>query len=297
MNGQAGIYIHAGAHRTGTSSFQACLSLNRARLAAAGFDAAYPGRDGIIDGSLRLRLPNPRHRRSPDAAWVATLREELARHQSGPRRGLILSEENIPGRMFHFYQGQFYPAARRRIGVLAESLPGPVEHLLYVIRPYAALFTSAYRKRAEDNPVPDFSEIGEGMVGVDRGWPELLTILQRRLRPKRFTVIDYSARGSSCDLLTRLLPGDGVADLQEPEAQLNLSASDTALRALQARYRAGEKLERAEWQAVIADYAGADPGNRPEFAAFTPAQAAILAARYASDLARIRVMENIKFID
>jgi len=56
------IYIHAGCHRGGSSSFQLCLSHNRAVLSDAGFDVAYPGRDGVPGGKLKLRLPAPRHR-------------------------------------------------------------------------------------------------------------------------------------------------------------------------------------------------------------------------------------------
>ncbi len=35
------VFIHAGAHRTGTSSFQLCMATNRDRLEAAGFDLSY----------------------------------------------------------------------------------------------------------------------------------------------------------------------------------------------------------------------------------------------------------------
>lgn len=295
MTEQTRVFLHAGAHRTGTSSFQACLSVNRARLAEAGFDAAYPGRDGIADGALALRLPHPRHRRTPDAEWAAAAGAELARHLSAPGRDLVLSEENIPGRMFHFYQGQFYPAAKRRAGVLAAALPGRVEHLLFVIRPYEAMFISAYRKRAEDNPVAPFADLRDRMAAMDRGWPEILTILRRRLKPARMTVIEYAARGRSRDLLERLLPEGAVTGLEEPERQLNLSATDAGLIALQALYRSGETLPREAWQQVIADHAG-DREARG-FAAFTPEQTAALRDRYAADLDRIRAMERMRFVE
>ncbi len=294
------IYIHAGAHRTGTSSFQQCLDINRARLSEAGFDAAYPGRDGIAGGTLALRMPHPRHRKSPDADWVGKVRAEIARHVTAPGRALILSEENIPGRMFHFYQGQFFPVAQRRAQVLAQGLPGPIEHLVYVTRSYDQLFTSAYRKRAEDNPVAPFYEIAAKMAAMDRGWPELVSIFQTWLKPKKFTIIEYGARGQSRDLLNRLLPDGAIPELEEPERQLNLSASDAALFALQDKYRAGEKLERGAWQAIIADHAVAGPKDAPEtaepFAAFSDDQTAILQQKYADDLDRIRAMNDITFI-
>ena len=48
------IYLHAGAHRTGSSSFQMCLYANRDLLGSMGLDVAYPGRDGVPGG-----LDNP----------------------------------------------------------------------------------------------------------------------------------------------------------------------------------------------------------------------------------------------
>ncbi|MGR3453564.1 hypothetical protein [Pseudooceanicola sp.] len=290
----SGVYIHAGAHRTGTSSFQACLALNRARLGAAGYDLAYPGRDGAEGGRLALRLPHPRHRKTPDAGWVEGARTALAGHLTAPDRALILSEENIPGRMFHFYQGQFYPAARRRITLLSQALPGPVRHLVYVVRPYDALFVSAYRKRAEDNPVPPFADIAEAMSGIERGWPEIVTAFRNRLRPERLTVIDYAGRGESRKLLARLLPEGAVTGLEEPARQLNTSATDAALEALQARYAGGETLARSDWQQVIADRAGETEDRG--FARFTPEQAAGLAAKHRADLERIAALDGVTLL-
>ncbi|OWU84851.1 hypothetical protein ATO6_11090 [Oceanicola sp. 22II-s10i] len=288
------VYLHAGAHRTGTSSFQACLSANRGALEAAGFDLAYPGRDGIADGRLALRLPHPRHARSPDDAWIAGVTGEIARHRKDGSRDLILSEENIPGRMYHFYKGEFFPAARRRAKLLAAALPGPVAHLVYVVRRYDQLFVSAYRKRAEDNAVPTFAEIRDRMAGMERGWPELITILRNRFRPERFSVVEYGARGTSAALLQRLLPEGAIAAPVEPERSLNLSATDRALKLLQARYRAGEALDRPAWQAVVAEHAGdrTDLG----FAAFTPGQIAAMEKRYADDLGEIGGMDGVTLV-
>lgn len=292
MGDETGVYLHAGAHRTGTSSFQACLAANAGVLGAAGYDLAYPGRDGIPTGTLALRLPHPRHGRKSFDGFRTGAVAELARHVTGPGRALVVSEENVPGRMFHFYQGQFFPAARRRARILKEALPGPLRHLLYVVRPYDALYVSAFRKRSEDNPTPPFAEVRERMMQIDTGWPELLEVFAEELQPDRMTVIEYGARGSSTDLLRRLLPD--TPEVEEPEAQLNLSATDAALMALQARYHAGETLERAAWQAVIADHA-ADRTPR-DFAAFTEAQRQTLGAAYARDLDRIAAMPGLTFI-
>lgn len=202
---------------------------------------------------------------------------------------MILSEENIPGRMFHFYQGQFYPAAEARCRALREALDGPVARLVLVIRPYAALYASAFRKRAEDNPVRPFREVVPKLMRIDRGWPELVAVLRDVLAPDAFEVVPFSARGASRDLLYRLVPEAGAA-WSEPSDVVNLSATDAALEALQARYHAGEDLDRAAWKAVIAEHA-ADRGRG--FAAFTDDERGELDTRYNADLLRIGQMDGV----
>lgn len=280
------VYIHAGAHRTGTSSFQMCLDLNRGALATAGYDTAYPGRDGIPGGNLRLKLK--------DAGAAARV---LAGHSTSPDRALIVSEENIPGRMFPFYRGRFYPAAESRLRVLRSALAtlgvDRPRRMVLVLRSYDALFTSAYRKRAEDNAVAPFHEVSANFMAMDRGWPALVRAFQKIIDPQRFVVISYTKRGRSVDLLNQLVP-DLSMPLREPERALNLSATDAALEALQARYRAGETLTRAQWQAVIADHADAQAPTG--FASLQDGDIALLRARYEQHLDKISQFRGITFL-
>jgi len=150
---------------------------------------------------------------------------------------------------------------------------------------------SAFRKRAEDNPVPAFDSLVPRFLAMDRGWPELITLMRDLLRPERLTVVDYAQRGSSRDLLAGLIPHTEAAAFDEPQATVNLSATDAALAALQARYHAGQTLDRAEWKAVIADHA-ADTDARG-FAAFGAEDRARLDARYATDLDRVANLQGV----
>ena len=90
------------------------LAENRDLLAAQGYDIAYPGRDDIPQGDLRLKLPDPRNFKQWEAKFLPAATAELQRHASESSHAMILSEENIPGRMIHFPSGQFYPAAEVR---------------------------------------------------------------------------------------------------------------------------------------------------------------------------------------
>ncbi len=263
-------------------------------LGDLGFDLAYPGRDGVPKGRLRLRLPRPRHGRKRIPQFADWLRPHLEQFSPDPDRALILSEENIPGPMRHFSDGKFFPASGKRLETLAEALPGPPRHLIYVVRSYDQLYVSGYRKRAEDNPVPPFAELVPFYMQIDRGWPELISDVVEFLRPQQVTVIPYERRGSNVDLLRVLVPELAEAPLAEPETTLNLSATDAALEALQARYRAGEELTRKQWQGVIAEHAH-DRAPRG-VAAFPEADRNRLNDRYLVDLARLSEMPDIRFI-
>lgn len=295
MDTEKPFFIHAGAHRTGTSSLQMCLSLNRAVLTREGYDLAYPGRDGIPHGRLRLRLPHPRHGGRAKAEFAAKVPDELARHSSDAERPLILSEENLPGRMMHFANGQFYPAAEARFSTLKTSLPGPVRRLVFVVRSYADLYVSGYRKRAEDNPVEPFEQRHKALMGMDRGWPEVVALLRDVLAPEELLVLEYGARGSSVELLRRLVPELSTVPLTEPDRTLNRSATDAALEELQARYHDGEVLKRAEWSAVIAKHA--DDTTPRGLSEYSAGDREALDRRYAEDLDVLRKMPGINFQD
>ncbi len=293
MTGQVDVYIHAGAHRTGTSSFQLFLDANAPHLRELGYAAAYPSRDGVPGGKLRLRLPGPRH----DAAacqGFAEMNIRHLRHRCAGQGRLILSEENLPGRMLHFFEGRFFPAQDQRLGVMARALPGPVAHLLYVIRPYDELFVSAYRCRARENRVTPFADLVPAMAAFDGGWVRTVAALRQHLAPHRLTVLTYEARGSNPDLLQQLVPDLDLSGFAEAPRTLNVSASDAALQALQARFRDGLAPDAAEIDALVARHA--DNRHSRGFARFPEAERNRLRARYFADLDRLGQMPGVTLL-
>ncbi|MEP6068178.1 MAG: hypothetical protein ABJ246_20255 [Paracoccaceae bacterium] len=288
-------YIHAGAHRTGTSSLQMCLHDNRDVLEGAGFDLAFPGRDGVPSGTLALRLPRPRHGKPMMDEFRTKARAQINALTRDPAHSMILSEENIPGPMKHFYQGRFFPGAGKRCRVLRHAMAdGHVDTLLFVVRDYAGLFVSSWRKRAEDNPMEPFKETVPAYMNMDRGWPELVLTLQQELQPKRFVLVEHSSRKPRAELLNLLCPQTKAMALTEPAGNLNVSATDAGLNALQSRFQSGETLDRAEWQSVIAKHA--DDTRDLGLTGFNSKDHSALNARYAADLYRLRDMPGIEFI-
>ncbi len=288
------IYLHAGAHRAGSSSFQLCLAQNRDLLMQAGFDVAYPARDGAPDGMIQLRFPDQRDPPEKTAIFGERARRRMLDVSPDAARPLIFSEENVPGRLYPILKGKFFPAARKRADVLVTGFGGAPVHVVYVLRPYAEYFLSLYRLRAQSNAIKPFEDFVPGLMRLRRGWPELVQDLQASFAPAAFTVVAYAQRGESRDLLRVLVPGLEDLALSEPERTVNLSATDAALQALQAIYREGVELETAEARAVVE--AHRDDRRELGVAAFDPAQTAVLEARYAQDLERIGQMPGVRLI-
>lgn len=287
------IFLHVGAHRTGSSSFQMFLDMNAASLRAQGYDLAYPGRDGIPGGKLAMKLPSPRHPPRKAREFDGPARAEIDAMRKGKPR-LILSEENIPGRMIHFMDAQFYPAKAVRVQTLARILPGPVKNILLVVRSYDYLFTSAYRMRTEGRQQWPFEIVRPSFLKMTEGWPDLVAVLQAELKPEKLTVLAYEARGDNRNLLAHLVPGLDGAAMVEPERRLNLTATDAALLELQWRFHADLKPDAAEIAAIIAKHADhtADLG----VTRFPEDERAALQARYLAHLDRIAAMPGVDFI-
>lgn len=239
-----------------------------------------------------MQLPRPRHGQKRVPQFAKGIATHLSALSGDGAHGLILSEENIPGPMRHFYEGRFFPASGKRLAALAAAFEAPPVHMLYVVRPYGELYVSAHRKRAEDNAVTPFDELVPHFLAMDRGWPELLAEMRDVMRPERLTVLTYAQRGESRGLLQRLVPDLANVDLVEPERVMNLSATDAALMALQTRYRGGETIDRAAWRQVIGAHAD-DQASRG-FAEFDAGSAAQLDAVYRRDLERIAAMDGIE---
>lgn len=288
------MYLHLGAHRTGTSSFQMMLSQNRAVLTTAGFDLAYPGRDDIPQGTLGLRLPAPRAVDQWESKFVPLCARELQRHTTDSSHAMILSEENIPGRMIHFAAGQFYPAAQARLQTMAAAAQAPVLRAVLVVRDYRALFVSAWRKRAEDNKSSPFKTDRYNMMQMDRGWPDLVRLILQHLKVQELVVIDYARRGRSVDILGFLVPELATLPLREPDKRVNHSATDAALAELQRRYHQGEKLERETWQQIIAEHREDKRGLG--LSEFTVRQERILKGRYEAHLDEIAAMPAVMLL-
>lgn len=288
------ICLHLGAHRTGTSSFQLCLYENTPLLKEAGFDVAHPKRDGVPKGRLRLKLPRKRHGAHRVPEYAEGVRAHLAKLGPDPARGLILSEENIPGIMRNFYDGQFYPGSENRLATLAAALGARPEVCLFVLRSYDELYASHFRLAAIERAMPPFADLAPVFAGIEKGWPQIVTEIRDILRPERLLVLPYARRGSNTELLRAMVPDLPAGVLREARKSLNVSPTDSALEVLQRTYHAGAEYDAARAEQIMAEHR--DIHEDRGFSAFSEAQRDGLRAKYEADLETIQAMDGVTYL-
>ena len=279
------IVLHLGAHRTGTSSFQNYLHLNRDVLARKGCDVYVPNRDGITNARLNVSLPEPRH-----VAANADMKVFVRRNRRNLRamgwdaastRTTLLSEENLPGRMIHFWKGHFYPQAGIRCRVLAKALRRRIDHAVLVVRDYGDLYTSAHAMFAQRKCVADFRTRLPALMSVRDGWSTLIAEVLKGLDPARLTIVPYDMRGPNSQLLATLA-GCDMHGLRNLEWRVNQPASVQAMERLQKIYSAGGRLTECEVHGIKEEFS-VDRGY-DRFDPLTKAERRLFTNRYRSEL-------------
>ncbi|WP_424939769.1 hypothetical protein [Aliiroseovarius sp. S253] len=200
------------------------------------------------------------------------------------------------GIMASFENGQFYPHVHARMTLLRKVLfPIAIGNVLLIVRSYDSFFESAFRKRAEVNALPEFSDVAKLQVEFRGGWPTVVDCVLDALRPKKLIVAAYGRQRDDLMLLNQLCPTLSVADMHRPEKWANTSFSDSALFECQKRLRMDGELSRDASRAIRDEFEGT-PSDRP-FAKFLPEQAAVLKDRYQEDLDVLRRRADITLID
>jgi hypothetical protein len=300
------VHLHLGAHRTGSTSFQSALDANGDAIQAQGVCLGFAARSMILpvhqqspEYHLGLRLRSQALNKSKRALkqQISKNRSEIAQIvKKGIGQQALLSEENLIGSMAALEQGRFYPHIHARMTLLRKVLyPSAIGNVLLVIRSYSSFFESAFRKRAEVNALPEFSEISKIQADFKGGWPMVVDCILDALRPKQLIVATYGRDRDDLELLGKLCPKLDVTDMKHPERWSNMSYSDRALFECQKRLHAGEVLSRdASWE--IRDEFADAPSER-HFAKLPPEVVKVLGERFQTDLDILRHHTGITMID
>lgn len=292
------VHLHLGAHRTGSTAFQMMLSDNADSLRAQGVSVGFPSRGQVPNGQLQTYLE---HQALSDPEQ---LKKQIAQNRAdiapivGSDEGQhsLLSEENFIGGMISFQQGKFYPHARDRMILLKKVLqPAEVGNVMLMIRAYDTLFVSAFRKRAENQLVPNYDVVRRRQAEFEGGWPKVVDDILSGLKPRNLFVVPYRRERDDLALLGRLCPQVDTTKLKPSTGHTNASFPDAALFEIQRRRRAGERLGWAEKRAIYEAFA--DKSTRQPFVKVFPKHEESLRARYLSDLELLRARSEITLVE
>ena len=78
-----------------------------------------PGQDDAV--AILLALASPEEL---EVLGITAVAGNIAAVMTDPARDLILSEENIPGRIYPMFKGRLFPDASKRAGIMRMALGG-----------------------------------------------------------------------------------------------------------------------------------------------------------------------------
>lgn len=261
------IVLHAGAHRTGTTSFQHYLRAHQSALGARGIGFWGPWR--TRDGLLADVAQPPVH---PGAARRAAgrVRINLRRSETRGIAQLVVSDENMLGTPRRsLRQGVLYHDAGQRMARLAQAFGQPGRVVLQ-IRSLDAWWASAMAHMIpRGEAVPDAARIA-AIARSGRSWRHVIADVACACPGSEILVTPFERFGNCPDLLLRAMTGLGDAPpVRAGEFWLNRRPDLPSLR--RALAERGEDPERL-------------PGDGQCWQPFDAAQRAALRENYSDDL-------------
>ncbi|EAR52632.1 hypothetical protein OG2516_00359 [Oceanicola granulosus HTCC2516] len=178
------VILHIGAHRTGTTTFQNFLDLNRSHLHAAGLEAWTPRRTS--NGLLDTLVGRPgegiggRMGRAVARRAQGRLEVEVARVEKAGRRQLLISEENMIGAVRNnLREVALYPALEARLARISPIFAERVCRIGLSIRSYDGYWSSALAFAvARGHRVPEV-DVLDRLVTQPRRWRDVVREVAR----------------------------------------------------------------------------------------------------------------------
>ena len=286
--------LHLGAHKTATTHLQASLRAANGVLRERGVHFAGPTVLRTQRCPLTLALSESGTERQAERARrhladVAEIYPEL-----------LISDENIIGGTRRGYlfgrRGQIYPQAAPRLRKLLTLLPNrPVDAVLSIRDP-ASFLTSAFSLQLNRGMELELDGYLNGRDPTAVDWTDLAARILSLPGIRRLTVWRYEDyRALRPRILSELLP-PGVAPLIPDPRPVNVGMSRQGY-----DWLTGRAMQDAE--ADLRELAGQARTRFPRSAGHDPlvllghAQRRLSARRYAQDVARLRELPGVIFLD
>lgn len=280
------VVLHLGAHRTGTTAFQAFLSANRARLAAAGIAVWLP--QDLRRGPLAALSARPGLPRAAlaDRRLEWRLDAALDRLAAQGARLLLVSEENLIGTMASCHAAERpYPEVRARLRRLDGLFGGRILRAGLGFRDPGDWWTSTLAFRLpRGGPVPEAGLLAR-LATQPRGWAAVLSDIAAALPGRRVATWDFGwTTGRPDRVLAALLGAEPPAGLVSTGQGRNAAPGVAELR----------RLLQARGMTALPPGLPATGDGR--WQPFTDAARATMARCHAADLAALgRIVPDIEF--
>jgi hypothetical protein len=283
------LILHLGAHRTGSTALIRCLHKNDALLQRRGV-ALWPPetlRHLPRFGAVPELVVQAAAGAAPAEERLAHLRRALTAEAdrlevTGCKR-LILSEENLIGSMqANLSGGGLYHDLGQRLAAYAAILPRAPAVIALGLRDYASLWPSAYVYVLPRRLLPPFADIAQALCSMPRGWPEVVADIRAVFPGAQILLWRHDMFRDRMTRVVAVLAGTGTADGINPvRRDVNPARFRQSVDLIHRLRRDDPTLAGIALAARIAE---AGPDARGEAPAFTPAQAAMLEARYRHDI-------------
>ncbi len=244
----AEVYLHMGAHRTGTTSFQYTLGHNAGALAQQGLTVWIKSRGQIPNGRPTHGITNALNKHAdgeigrPKA--VARLTRWIRKQPDFGAQSVLMSDENFLGDMRGFFAGDgLYRGAGARCAVFADLFGPRLKRVTVVIRPLLGWIGSGAGYYALSGTVYPNADLIRLAGTETRGWADIVGEMRDALPETPLVVVDYKARGDDGQLAARFCPD---ARLSQIAAARNASIAATQMQQLQTGDTAGGQKKFAE---------------------------------------------------
>jgi len=263
------IILHAGAHRTGTTSFQSYLRGNTAALAADGTGYWGPRRlrTGLFSGLFPA--PGPARGRNLLRRAEGRVQMHLDLAETAGVARLLVTDENMMGApRACLSAGSLYPAVGERMARVSLAFGARAGRVIISLRALDLWWASvAAYSVARGHSVPESRKLDQ-IACSGRGWRDVITDLACAMPEAQIVVVPFEQVASRPDALLAAATGR-TAPRAHRENWLNRSPDLRALRRLLA--------ERGNNLDVVPDGDG-------RWQPFSAAQSAALRETYADDM-------------
>lgn len=209
------LFLHIGAHRTGSTAFQRILAKNAGVLA----------RDGtVVWGPDELR-PRRHFYLPVKDDFEPGAQAAFARDLAGVRADrLVISEENMLGNMrLNLLDRAFYPDVLRRMAAYGGLIGLAPRRIGLAIRDYASYWSSAYLYTLPRHRLPEFGALKPDILRLTRGWLDILHELRGLFPTAEIMVWPLEAvKDRMRDMVARFLDRP-ARELEDIDRQINVS--------------------------------------------------------------------------